>query len=170
MDDINIFAYRINVIISTIVAILSAIFGDFWFLFAFLLLLNIFDYITGTMKARYLRQESAKKGFTGFTKTLFTWILVAVSFGVGICFVKLGEKFEFKLDFMISLGWFMLTHCIINELRSIIENIIQMDKGDMIPSWLISGLEVAQNLVNKKANSLIENLNTENSIKQNENI
>ena len=49
------------------------------------------------------------------------------------------------------LGWFMLAHCIVNEIRSIVENIIEMDKGEWIPTWLIKGLEVAQNLIDKRA-------------------
>ena len=56
----NIFETKINYIISTITAILSAIFGDFWFLFVFLLGLNIIDYVTGILKARYLKQEKTK--------------------------------------------------------------------------------------------------------------
>ena len=47
-------AKKINYIISTLTAILSTIFGKFWFLFVFLIFLNLIDYITGILKARYL--------------------------------------------------------------------------------------------------------------------
>lgn len=163
----DIFEYKANLILASIVSILSIVFGDFWFLFIFLLVLNIFDYITGTMKARYLKEESSEKAFIGFAKTVFTWILIIVSFGIGMCFVEVGEKLNFNLGFMGCLGWFMLTHCIINEVRSILENIVEMDKGELIPSWLIRGLEVAQNIVDKKVNDAIDKFEGEKEEEEN---
>ena len=79
------------------------------------------------------------------------WILVAISFGLSEIFIHIGNLGGHNLSFMVLLGWFMLAHCIVNEIRSIIENIIEMDKGEWIPTWLIKGLEVAQNLIDKRA-------------------
>ena len=87
----NIFETKINYVISTITGILSAILGEFWFLFVFLLGLNIIDYITGIMKARYLKRESSKKAMKGFVKKFLIWCLVAMGFGLGITFQKIGE-------------------------------------------------------------------------------
>ena len=78
----NIFETKINYIISTITAILSAIFGDFWFLFVFLLGLNMIDYITGILKARYLKQESSRKATKGFVKKIS--FMVFSSYGIWI--------------------------------------------------------------------------------------
>ena len=71
----NIFETKINYIISTITAILSAIFGDFWFLFVFLLGLNTIDYITGILKARKL-----KKGYKRICKKIS--FMVFSSYGI----------------------------------------------------------------------------------------
>ena len=154
----NIFETKINYVISTITGILSAILGEFWFLFVFLLGLNIIDYITGIMKARYLKRESSKKAMKGFVKKFLIWCLVAMGFGLGITFQKIGEVIGINLHIMLAIGWFILAHCIINELRSILENMVELDKGHLVPKWLIKGLDVANKLMDKKVNSVVNNL------------
>ena len=159
----NIFETKINYVISTITGILSAILGEFWFLFVFLLVLNIIDYITGIMKARYLKRESSKKAMKGFVKKFLIWCLVAMGFGLGITFQKIGEVIGINLHIMLAIGWFILAHCIINELRSILENMVELDKGHLVPKWLIKGLDVANKLMDKKVNSVVDNLDNKES-------
>ena len=157
----NIFVSKINYIICTITAILSAILGDFWFLFIFLLGLNIIDYITGIMKARHLKKESSKQAMKGFIKKFLMWCLIAMGFGLGITFQKIGKIIGIDLHIMLAIGWFILAHCIINEFRSILENMVELDKGYLVPKWLIKGLEVTNKIINKKANNIVENFNND---------
>ena len=154
----NIFETKINYIISTITAILSAIFGDFWFLFVFLLGLNIIDYVTGILKARYLKQESSRKATKGFVKKFLLWCLVAMGFGLGITFEKIGKIIGINLHIMLAIGWFILAHCIINEFRSILENMVELDKGYLVPKWLIKGLEARHKIMDKKVNTVVDSL------------
>ena len=153
----NIFVSKINYIICTITAILSAILGDFWFLFIFLLGLNIIDYITGIMKARHLKKESSKQAMKGFIKKFLMWCLIAMGFGLGITFQKIGKIIRIDLHIMLAIGWFILAHCIINEFRSILENMVELDKGYLVPKWLIKGLEVTNKIMDKKANNIVDN-------------
>ena len=153
----NIFVSKINYIICTITAILSAILGDFWFLFIFLLGLNIIDYITGIMKARHLKKESSKQAMKGFIKKFLMWCLIAMGFGLGITFQKIGKIIGIDLHIMLAIGWFILAHCIINEFRSILENMVELDKGYLVPKWLIKGLEVTNKIMDKKANNIVDN-------------
>lgn len=157
----NIFVSKINYIICTITAILSAILGDFWFLFIFLLGLNIIDYITGIMKARHLKKESSRQAMKGFIKKFLIWCLVAMGFGLGITLEKIGQVIGINLHIMLSIGWFILVHCIINEFRSILENMIELDKGHLVPKWLIKGLEVTNKIMDKKANNIVDNFNSD---------
>lgn len=157
----NIFVSKINYIICTITAILSAILGDFWFLFIFLLGLNIIDYITGIMKARHLKKESSKQAMKGFIKKFLMWCLIAMGFGLGITFQKIGKIIGIDLHIMLAIGWFILAHCIINEFRSILENMVELDKGYLVPKWLIKGLEVTNKIMDKKANNIVENFNND---------
>ncbi|MDE6181669.1 MAG: phage holin family protein [Eubacteriales bacterium] len=152
----NIFEQKINYAVSMIVGVLSAILGKFWFLFVFLLALNILDYITGILKARYLHTESSKKAMKGFVKKVLIWCLVALGFGLSIIFEQIGVVIGKNLSIMQCIGWFILTHCIINEIRSILENMVQMDKDNLIPNWLIRGLEVARNKFDIKAEQFVD--------------
>lgn len=149
---------KIKIIFEAITAILSTILGEFWFLFVFLLGLNVIDYITGILKARYLKKETSKKAMKGFIKKFLIWVLIILGFGLGLTFKQVGEIINIKLDFMISIGWFILIHCIVNELRSILENIVELDRGHLVPNWLINGLEVTHNMVDKRAEKVVENL------------
>ncbi|WP_250278808.1 phage holin family protein [[Clostridium] colinum] len=159
----NIFETKVNYIISTITGILSAILGDFWFLFIFLLGLNIIDYTTGVMKARYLKKESSRQAMKGFIKKFLIWCLIAMGFGLGITFQKIGEVIGVNLHIMLSIGWFILAHCIINEFRSILENMVELDKGYLVPKWLIKGLEVANQMIDRNVNEVINNLEEKES-------
>ncbi len=154
----SIFQSKINYIISIITGIFSAILGDFWFLFLFLIILNIIDYTTGIMKAKYLKKESSRRAMKGFIKKFFIWCLIAMGFGLGIAFKKIGQVININLSLMLAIGWFLLAHCIINEFRSILENMIELDKGYLVPKWLIKGLEVTQNIMNKKVDNVLDNL------------
>ena len=154
----NIFETKVNYITSIITGILSAILGDFWFLFIFLLGLNIIDYITGIMKAKHLKKESSKKAMKGFIKKFLIWCLVAMGFGLGITFEKIGQVIGINLHIMLAIGWFILAHCIINEFRSILENMIELDKGHLVPKWLIKGLEVTNKIMDKKVSNIVNNL------------
>ncbi|WP_250277198.1 phage holin family protein [[Clostridium] colinum] len=159
----NIFETKVNYIISTITGILSAILGDFWFLFVFLLGLNIIDYTTGVMKARYLKKESSRQAMKGFIKKFLIWCLIAMGFGLGIVFKQIGQIIGLNLHIMLSIGWFILAHCIINEFRSILENMVELDKGHLVPKWLIKGLEVANKIIDKNVNEVINNLEEKES-------
>lgn len=147
---------KINCIISAITTLLSTLLGDFWFLFLFLLILNILDYITGIMKAKYLKIISSKKGFVGAIKKIFLWVIVFIGFVLGIAFKEIGEILGFNLNWLIGIGYFTLVHCIINEIFSILENIIECDKGDIIPNWLVRGLDILKKATDEKANQIID--------------
>ena len=155
----NVFETKINYIISTITGILSAIFGEFWFLFIFLLGLNIIDYITGIMKARHFKIESSKRAMKGLIKKFLIWCLIAMGFGLGIVFEQIGKVIGINLHMMVAIGWFILVHCIINEFRSILENMVELDKGYLVPKWLIKGLEVTHKMIDKNVNSTVDSFN-----------
>ena len=53
---------KINSLVSLIVVTLNATFGTEWVLFAGYLILNITDYITGTIKAKVENVENSCKG------------------------------------------------------------------------------------------------------------
>lgn len=148
---------KLNNFISFIIGILSIFFGDFWFLFVFLFILNIIDNITGLLKARYLGIISSRRASFGIVKKVLMWLLILISFGIGTVFYKIGKIIDINLSITLFIGWFVLAHCIINEVISILENMVTLDKEHLVPNWLIKGLEVANKLINKKISDKIEN-------------
>ena len=139
---------KINLVWGGIVTVLSAIFGDFWFLFLAFLLLNVADYVTGILKARFTKTENSNKGLRGIVKKVGYWVVIAIAFFIALCFDEMGGLIGVNLSFVELLGWFTLATFIINEIRSILENLVII--GVDVPVFLIKGLEVAYDAVQAK--------------------
>ena len=135
-----------NAIAGAIVAVLSYILGEHWILFVAFLLLNVVDWITGWMKSRMAGKENSVAGWKGVLKKLGYWLMIMVAFGAGAVFIEIGRSIGVDLGVTTLLGWFVLASLIINEIRSILENFVEA--GYNVPGILISGLKVADKIVN----------------------
>lgn len=133
---------KMNLLWGGCVTLCSAVLGDHWYLFGAFLLLNIIDYITGILKAKYFNIENSCRGVYGILKKLGYWLCIAIAFFVAVCFSEMGEVIGIDLAFTALFGWFTLATFIINEVRSILENLVLMDVE--VPEFLIKGLEVAR--------------------------
>lgn len=140
-----------NAIVGTVVAVLSYILGEHWILFVAFLLLNIADWLTGWMKSRMAKKENSVKGWKGVLKKLGYWLMIMVAFGASAVFIEIGKTIGVDLQVTTLLGWFVLASLLINEIRSILENFVEV--GLNVPVVLIKGLEVADKLVNKDDNT-----------------
>lgn len=136
-----------NIIVGTIVAVLSYILGEHWWLFLAFALLNIADWLTGWMKSRLLKKENSNAGWKGVLKKLGYWIMIMVAFGASAVFIEIGKVIGIDLGITTLLGWFVLASLLINEIRSICENFVEA--GFNVPQILVKGLEVADKIVNK---------------------
>lgn len=135
-----------NVITGVTVTIFSAIFGPHWYLFAAFLCLNMMDWLTGWYKSRKLKNESSSAGLTGIIKKLGYWVIIAVAFLMSYIFEMMGQDiFKIDLSFLLLLGWFTLACLLINEIRSILENLVEC--GYKVPNILIRGLAVTEKLL-----------------------
>lgn len=138
-----------NVLVGAAVTLLSALFGTYWYLFAAYLLFNVFDWLTGWYKSRKLKRESSAVGLKGIIKKLGYWVIIAVAFLTSYIFVHMGNDIlHIDLTFLELLGWFTLACLMVNEVRSIIENLVEC--GYNVPKILISGLAVTERLINKE--------------------
>lgn len=148
-----------NTVAGAVITILSAIFGVYWYVFLAFLLLNIFDWLTGWYKARKLQQESSAVGLTGIIKKLGYWIIIAVAFLASLVFRELGrDLLKIDLSFLTLLGYFTLACLVVNEMRSIIENLVET--GYNVPAVLIKGLAVADKMLNKEQEEPEEDTDT----------
>lgn len=140
---------KVNMIYGFVATIGVAIFGKYWFLFAGFLILNFVDYLTGYCKAKfYNKNESSAIGAKGIFKKVFYWVVIGVAFFVSYCFVYMGEIIGINLEFVQLFGWFTLATYLINEIRSILENLVEMKVK--VPSFLVNGLDIAQKLLDAR--------------------
>ena len=143
-----------NAITGAVIAFLTLIFGEHWLLFAMFLFFNIVDWITGWMKSKINNKENSVKGWQGVLKKIGYWLMIMVAFALSVIFIELGNTLGMDLGITTLLGWFVLASLMINEARSIIENLVEA--GYNVPAILINGLEVADKLINKEENEKTE--------------
>lgn len=136
-----------NAMIGAAVAVLSYVLGPHWFLFAIFLLLNVFDWITGWIKSKKTGKTSSKAGLWGIMKKFGYWMLIIASFSITAGFTELGSILGMDLGVTTLLGWFVLASLLVNEARSICENIVEM--GINVPTILVKGLQAANRVVNQ---------------------
>lgn len=137
-----------NAVIGTLIAVLTMLFGEHWYLFLLFLLLNVIDYVTGCHKASVLHIKSSERGWKGIRKKLFYWIMIFFAFLVSAGLIEIGESIQMDLQVTTFLGWLVLASLAVNECRSIIENFVEA--GYKVPTILVKGLEVADDVINKE--------------------
>ena len=162
-DNIMKFFNIVNSIFSAIIVGISELFSGQRVLFLGYLILNIIDFVTVTIKARITKKESSSKGLMGIIKKVGYWILILITFLASYMLSTLGNLISVDIDFVILFGWFTLGCLIINEFRSILENLSEL--GIKLPDFLINGLEVIQNIIEKNAEE-IENKKDEQNKKE----
>lgn len=138
-----------NAFVGAVIAVLSMIFGEHWFLFALFLVLNIADWVTGWMKSRIMKKENSVKGWKGVLKKLGYWIMIMFAFMIAAGLIEIGTIIKIDLQITTLLGWFVLASLIVNEARSICENFVEA--GYNVPKVLSGGLAVADKLINKES-------------------
>lgn len=151
---------KLSSIISVISTIATNLLGTHWILFLGYLILNIFDYITGTVKSKINKEESSNKGLIGIVKKICYWILIGVSFLVSYLLVDIGAYININLEFVMSFGWFTLICLFINEARSIIENLVEI--GIKVPDFLKKGLEIYNKIMENTINKIVNDSNEKN--------
>ena len=138
-----------NIIVGTIVTIMTSLFGIYWYIFAAYMIFNVIDWLTGWYRARKTNTEKSKVGLKGILKKLGYWAIILVAFLMSDVFVRLGQDIlDINLNFLMSIGWFTLACLMVNEIRSILENLVQC--GYNVPLVLVKGLEAADKMINKE--------------------
>lgn len=135
-----------NAFVGTIIAGLTMVLGEHWYIFAAFLLLNIIDWLTGWMKSRINGVENSTAGWKGVLKKIGYWLMIAVAFAIAAALIEVGEVIGIDLGITTLLGWFVLASLIVNEARSIVENFVEA--GYDVPKVLTTGLQVADEKLN----------------------
>jgi phage-related holin len=97
-----------------------------------------------------MKTESSVVGLKGIIKKLGYWVIIAMAFLIADIFVLMGRDIlNMNLDFLMLIGWFTLACLMVNEARSILENLVEC--GYEVPSVLIQGLAVTEKLLNQES-------------------
>lgn len=140
---------KVNIFYGLVATVGTAIFGKYWILFLGFLALNIADYLTGLVKARFfIKNESSAIGAKGIFKKVAYWGVIGIAFFMSFCFIHMGDVLGINLAFVQLFGWFTLATYLINEIRSILENLVEMKVN--VPTFLIAGLDITQKLLDTK--------------------
>lgn len=119
------------------------------YLFGIYLLLNILDWLTGWYKARVKKETSSKAGLKGIVKKVGYWVILLIAFLIPYMFRRIGKDLlDIDLSYLSAMGWFTLANLLVNEIRSILENLIAC--GYRVPDVLKRGLEITEKVINEK--------------------
>ena len=139
-----------NALVGGVVMLLSGILGEYWYLFAAFLALNMLDWFSGWAKSRVLHKESSQAGLQGIVKKTGYWAVIAAAFLIAHALTRLSsDMMGVRLEFLQMLGWFTLASFLVNEARSICENFVAM--GYPVPVFLAKGLQITQELLEQQA-------------------
>lgn len=130
----------VNMIGGAIMAALAAAMGQYWFLFAGLLIFNIIDWLTGWAKSSMKGESCSRVGAIGAVKKICYWVVIGTAFFIGYSFESMGQTIGVNLVFMDFVGWFTLANYLVNEIRSVLENLVEMNVP--VPDFLVKGLKV----------------------------
>ena len=136
---------KINFLGGIAAAALTTVFGKYRILFAGFLMFNILDWLTGWYLARVQCRENSVTGARGIVKKVLYWVVILASFFISHSFTLLGDLLGINLDFCIGIGWFVLASYLVNEIRSVLENAVELEVK--VPEFLIKGLEVADKAI-----------------------
>ena len=129
-----------NFIVGAILTILTEIFRQYGVVLASFLMLNLLDWITGTYKARLGGKESSVAGLKGLCKKLGYWVLIFVAFVTGRDLAILTAEMGVSFGLADYIGWLTLAMLVVNEARSITENLVEM--GITVPAVFTKGLAI----------------------------
>lgn len=153
MEHIHTFTDKANLLWGGVITILSYFIKDNGTLFLFFLLLNIVDCIFGYVKAYKTNTIESGKGLEGIIKKVAYWVIIAIAFGMSAYFTGIGNEIGIDLSFLGLFGWFILGVYIINEITSIVENMVIM--GIPVPDIFVRGLKAAKTTIDEAGNKVL---------------
>ena len=121
---LSIFTDKANLLGAVVVAVMTGVFGAHWQVFALFAALNVIDFFYGWLKGKQTGTINSAKGAVGIMKKVSYWVVIAMAFGVAQVLIDFGTEIDAQLGFLHLIGWFTLGVYILNELTSIVENLV----------------------------------------------
>lgn len=150
---LSIFTDKANLLGAVVVAVMTGVFGAHWQVFALFAVLNVIDFFYGWLKGKQTGTINSAKGAVGIMKKVSYWVVIAMAFGVAQLLIDFGTEIGAPLGFLHLIGWFTLGVYILNELTSIVENLVVL--GYEVPEIFVRGLNAARKAVDAAGNKII---------------
>lgn len=121
---------------TAVVGMLSAWLGVLAIPMGVLIGMNIADYVTGLMAAKYRNQTiTSYKGFRGIAKKVCMWLLVGIGAVIDWLLLFAGETVGISISVKFAVASIVAVWLICNEIISVLENI--GDIGVPLPPYLL---------------------------------
>ena len=146
---------KVKAVFITVCTVLSAWLGILAVPVLVLVLLNITDYITGIVAAKYRSQKiSSYVGFRGIAKKVCMWLLVGLGAAVDWLLAFASQQAGITISFGYVVACLVAVWLICNEILSILENI--SDIGVNLPPFLMKLVSQLKSKVENSADTAIE--------------
>ena len=119
----------------------------------FFLALNVIDCYYGRKKAKHTNTLNSKAGAKGISKKCSYWIVIGIAFYLSYIFIDLGAKVGVDAKFLSLFGWFVLITYMLNEVTSIVENLVILEYD--VPKIFIKGLKAVKSAVDTAGDKTI---------------
>ena len=127
--------------------------------FLLLVALQVFDYITGLLAAKYRQEKiSSYKGFKGIAKKICMWPLVAVGGIMDWLVTYAVNSIGLSMDVSFVVAIVVRVWLMCNEIISLLENMI--DIGVKFPAFMLRFAKNVQSKVEEKGGNIIESENS----------
>lgn len=136
-------------------AFLSAKLGLLYIVLPFLLVVMVVDYITGLTASKKECKTNSKTGMWGIVKKLMYGVEVLVGITVDWLILNITETIGIEVPTVTFFGLLVAIWLIINELISILENLIRLETPmpqflvNIVSSFKVAVEKSGDNLVNK---------------------
>lgn len=101
-----------------------------------LIVVMVIDYITGMISAWHLSKLSSQKGLFGIVKKICYLFAIAAAMGIDWLIYSGMGQIGIRLDYTVFFGVLVTIWFIINEIISILENLVKI--GIPLPKFLVS--------------------------------
>lgn len=146
---VSVFGDKLHLLWAGLLTGVVVVVSDQTFMFrtlGFFLILNVVDFYYGRKKAKETETLNSKVGAKGISKKVSYWVVIGVAFYMSSLFIDLGAKIGINTQFMTLFGWFVLITYMLNEITSIVENLVIL--GYNVPDIFIKGLNAIKHNVN----------------------
>ena len=153
---VEVFSSKGNLLLAGLLTGVVGLATDYAFMFkvaGFFLALNVIDCYYGRKKAKYTNTLNSKTGAKGISKKCSYWVVIGIAFYLSYIFIDLGAKIGVDAKFLSLFGWFVLITYMLNEVTSIVENLVIL--GYDVPKIFIKGLKAAKSAVDTAGDKTI---------------